>query len=127
MLSAAPLFMPMVFYGKEHEHEYRRPQGYDQLGQTALDADHPPADEPHNEIGRGSKQLRHGETSSWDGIFSGGSTLSKNLPFRPEMIHRRSGQPCIESRFRYPNGPLENYQQKFHTPSGEGILQGANG
>ena len=53
----------MVFDGKEHEHEYRRPQGYDQLGQTALDADHPPADEPHNEIGRGSKQLRHGETS----------------------------------------------------------------
>jgi hypothetical protein len=63
MLSAAPLFMPMFFYGKEHEYEYRRPEGYDQLGQTALDADHPPADEPHNEIGRGGKQLRHGETS----------------------------------------------------------------
>jgi hypothetical protein len=51
----------------------------------------------------------------------------KNLPFRPEMMHRRSSQSCIESRFRYPNGLLENYQQKFHTPSGEGILQGANG
>jgi hypothetical protein len=75
MLSAVPLFMSIVFYGKEHEHEYRRPQGYDQLGQTAFDTDHPPADEPHNEIGRGGKQLRHGETSLLDGIFSGGETL----------------------------------------------------
>jgi hypothetical protein len=53
----------MVLHGKKYEHEYRRSQGYDQLGQTALDADHPPADKPHNEIGCGSKQFRHGETS----------------------------------------------------------------
>jgi hypothetical protein len=80
MLSAALLIMPMVFYGKEHKYDYRRPQGYDQLGQTALDADHPPTDEPHNEIGRGSKQLRHCETSLLDGIFSGGSTLKSAVP-----------------------------------------------
>jgi hypothetical protein len=29
--------------------------------------------------------------------------------------------------FWYPNDPLENYQQKFQTSSGEDILRGAKG
>jgi len=65
----------MVFEGKEDEDEYRRSQGYDQFGQTAFDADHAPTDKPHNEIGRGSKQLRHGESPLSDGIFTKGATF----------------------------------------------------
>jgi F-type H+-transporting ATPase subunit c len=42
------------------------------------------------------------------------------------MTRRRSSWFCIKSRAEYPNGPLENYQQKFHILSGGDLPCGAN-
>jgi hypothetical protein len=106
----------MVFDGKKDENNDRRSQGYNQFDQTAFDAEHPPADEPRNKIGRSSQQLRHGRSSLFKLASSRKGRSSARI-----IAARMLGGPAflsspfhpLVSNFLYPNGPLGNYQYNF--------------